>query len=100
MAGVQNALLIARTAEGMQGTAGRWPSNRKITGIITQSAVQGDNKHSALLSLINVTFVGFVGQGSNGLWALEACGKCKTFQGGSTSFTQGLQASREPWTLD
>jgi hypothetical protein len=54
--------------------------------------VQGDPKHSALLSVINVTFVDFTASTGNGqFYALEHCGKCKTFQGGATSFTSGLK---------
>jgi len=45
--------------------------------------VQFNGKHSALTSLVNVTFVGYDGSDStNGFYALEACGKCKTHQVG------------------
>jgi hypothetical protein len=44
-------------------------------------------KHSALASLINVTFVNYTG---GQYYALEACGKCKIYQGGATTFTAGL----------
>jgi hypothetical protein len=36
MAGVQDSLIIARTEAGRQGTAGAWPSNRGVRGLITQ----------------------------------------------------------------
>jgi hypothetical protein len=36
MAGVQNSLIISRTEAGRQGTAGAWPSNRGVRGLITQ----------------------------------------------------------------
>ncbi len=50
-----------------------------MRGVITQSAVQGDSRHNALLSLVDVTLVGYEG---GDYYALEACGKCKTFQVG------------------
>jgi hypothetical protein len=87
MAGLANVLVVARTDVGRQGTAGAWPSPRGVRGVITQSAPMGDSRHSALMSLVNVTFVGFTG---GQLWALEACGKCKAFQGGATTWTAGL----------
>ncbi len=88
MAGLHNATIYARTTSGNRGNAGAWPSNRRVTGIISQSPVQADPNHSALMSLINVTFVDFTG---GQFYALESCGKCKTFQGGATTFTSGLQ---------
>lgn len=36
MAGVEGALVVARTTEGDVGTAGAWNSRREIRGIITQ----------------------------------------------------------------
>lgn len=46
-------------------------------------------KHTALASMINVTFVNYTGA-----WpfrgAIESCGKCKNFQGGATTFTANL----------
>jgi hypothetical protein len=41
------------------------------------------------MSVINVTFVNFTTSDSQ-FKALEACGKCKTFQGGSTTFTRNI----------
>jgi hypothetical protein len=38
---------------------------RPIRGLTTQSAPKGESKHSALMSVINVTFVNFTG-GSEG----------------------------------
>ena len=95
MAGIINATIYARTSSGTgaaAGSAAQWPSGRRVTGLITQSPVKGDSKHSALMSVINVTFVDFSPTTSgSGFSALEACGKCKTFQGGSTAFTSGLK---------
>jgi hypothetical protein len=88
MAGLVNSLVVARSDAGRQGSAGGWPSRRGVRGVITQSAPQGHPKHEALLSLVNVTFVNFTG---GQLWALEACGKCKSFQGGATTWTAGLR---------
>ncbi|KAG2496270.1 hypothetical protein HYH03_005503 [Edaphochlamys debaryana] len=94
MAGITNMTIYARTSTGNVGTAGQWPSGRRVAGIITQSPVLGDPKHSALMAITNVTFVDFsataplVGPEYS---ALEACGKCKTFQGGATTFTSGLK---------
>ncbi|EFJ47175.1 hypothetical protein VOLCADRAFT_92352 [Volvox carteri f. nagariensis] len=86
MAGFQNCTIYAQTSTGMQGTAGQWPSSRRITAIISQSPVQGDSKHSALMSMINMTYVDFTAD-KPGFSVLEACGKCKTYQGGATTFT-------------
>jgi hypothetical protein len=78
-AGVQDSLMVSRTTEGMVGTAGQWPSpGRRIAGIISQSPVLGDSKHSALMSIINVTFQGY--NQNTQFYALESCGKCKEFQ--------------------
>ncbi|GIL53442.1 hypothetical protein Vafri_9024 [Volvox africanus] len=91
MAGLVNATIYARTSVGQRGSAGQWPSCRRVAGVITQSPVLGDSKHSALMSLINVTFVDFKGYDGCTLFsAMEACGKCKTFQGGSTTFTANM----------
>ena len=51
-------------------------------------AVQGHPTHAALLSAINVTFVGFSG---GDYQALEACGKCKHLQGGFHTFFSGIR---------
>ncbi|KAG2432951.1 hypothetical protein HXX76_008679 [Chlamydomonas incerta] len=89
MAGLRDSIIVSRTVGGFVGTAGQWPaSGRKITGIITQSPPLGDPKHSALLSITNVTFVDYTG---GQFFALEGCGKCKTFQGGATSFMKQLR---------
>uniref|UniRef100_A0A383WCP6 Fibrocystin-L n=1 Tax=Tetradesmus obliquus TaxID=3088 RepID=A0A383WCP6_TETOB len=89
MAGVQDSLIISRTEAGRQGTAGAWPSNRGVRGLITQSPPHAHPRHSALMSVINVTFVNFTTSNSQ-FRALEACGKCKNFQGGATTFTRNL----------
>lgn len=88
MAGLSNSLIISRTTVGRQGSAGAWPSSRGIRGVLTQSAPLGDPKHSALLALTNVTLVNFTG---GQFFALEACSKCKTFQGGATTWTAGMK---------
>jgi hypothetical protein len=88
MAGLRNTMLISRTDEGQVGTAGQWPSGRKITGVIMQSPPLGVRRHTALSSLINVTFVDYT---SGQFYALESCGKCKTFQGGATTHTAGIK---------
>ncbi|GIM05166.1 hypothetical protein Vretimale_9611 [Volvox reticuliferus] len=91
MAGLVNATIYARTSVGQHGSAGQWPSCRRVAGVITQSPVLGDSKHSALMSLINVTFIDFKGYDGCTLFsAMEACGKCKTFQGGATTFTANM----------
>jgi len=53
------------------------PSSRGIRGVITQSPILGDWRSTALMSVDNVTFVGFNG---SQFIALEACGKCKSEQ--------------------
>jgi hypothetical protein len=77
IAGIQNALVISRTEVGQRGSAGRWPSGRGIRGVITHSPPLGDPRHTALLSLLNITMVDWAGEQFR---ALEACAKCKTFQ--------------------
>jgi hypothetical protein len=70
-------MIISRTEVGQRGTAGSWPSGRGVRGLLSQSPPLGDGKHSALMSVINVTFVDWTG---GQFYALEACAKCKTFQ--------------------
>ncbi len=65
---------------GRRGTAGQWPSGRAVRGITTQSALQGEYRHSAPMSIINATFVNFTG---GQFYALETCAKCKVDQVGS-----------------
>ena len=93
MAGVFNTLMMPRTAAGNRGTAGQWPSQRKVVGLTTQgppsSLFSGaaPDLQSALMSVVNVTFVNFTGSYS----ALEACGKCKNGEGGATTSVAGLK---------
>eukprot|EP00798_Chlamydomonas_sp_ICE-L_P008885 gene8886-3764_t len=97
MAGIASSIIIARTAEGRIGTAGRWPSaGRKIAAITTQSPIQGHPRHSALLSIMDVTFVGF---SETPYTCLEACGKCKNFQGGAPAFTGGLKFIQDGYPI-
>ncbi|KAG1667228.1 hypothetical protein FOA52_009793 [Chlamydomonas sp. UWO 241] len=89
MAGLRNTMIISRTIEGQVGTAGQWPAcDRRITGVIMQSPPLGVTRHTALASLINVTFVNYT---SGQFHALEHCGKCKNFQGGATTHTAGIK---------
>lgn len=46
MAGFEDCLFIAKTQEGQLGTAGLWPSSRKITGVIMHSTAEFHVKHS------------------------------------------------------
>jgi hypothetical protein len=48
----------------------------------------GFARHSGHMSMLNVTFVGYTG---DQFAALEACGKCKTQQGGATAFSAGFK---------
>lgn len=50
-----------------------------VPPVSPRSPAPGNSKHSALMSVINVTFVGF-SQANSQFRALEACGKCKDFQ--------------------
>jgi hypothetical protein len=54
----------------------------------------GFARHAAHMSVMNVTFVGYTG---GQYVALEACGKCKTFQGGATTHTAGLRFIQQGW---
>ncbi|GAX81123.1 hypothetical protein CEUSTIGMA_g8557.t1 [Chlamydomonas eustigma] len=90
MAGLQNTIIISRTLQGQVGTAGQWPSGRRITGVINQSPPEGSDRHTALSSMINITFVNYTG---GQYLALEACGKCKIYQGGATTHTAGIAFS-------
>ncbi len=74
MAGLFDSLVISKTVEGNVGTAGRWPSGRKITGIIAHSPAEFHVKHTALGALANVTFVNYTNTpGSQFRGALEVC---------------------------
>lgn len=74
MAGLHGALIIARTAQGRTGTAGVWPRpDRRVSGVITQSQPEFEAKHTALMALVNVTFVGY--ETGTQFTVLEACGK-------------------------
>jgi hypothetical protein len=59
-----------------------------VRGINSQSPPMGFARHSGHMSMINVTFVGYVGEQ---FAALEACGKCKAQQGGATAFTAAFK---------
>lgn len=76
MPGLVNSVIVARTDEGMQSTAGWWNYGRGNRGLITQS-------RNSLLQVSNVTFVGY--EEDSEFVALEACGKCKFRQGGVTT---------------
>ena len=99
MVGLSNALLLARTAAGQQGTAGRWPAvGRRIAGIATQSrGGRVESESNSLFSLVNVTFVNYImNSSSNGttsqpFYAFEPCGRCQMYQGGTTTPTAGLR---------
>jgi hypothetical protein len=65
---------VHRTVAGRIGSAGQWPSGRKVTGVITHSPPLGHPKHSALMSILGTTFVDFGGASAN-VYALESCGE-------------------------
>ncbi|KAG1658049.1 hypothetical protein FOA52_004208 [Chlamydomonas sp. UWO 241] len=89
MAGLRNALLVARSDEGSVGSAGAWPQGgRRIVGVVGHSSPKGESKHTALSSLLDVTFVGYSG---GQFMALEACGKCEFSQGGATTQVGGVR---------
>lgn len=59
--------------QGAVGTAGVWPNpGRKITGVIMHSPAEFHPRHTALASLVNVTFMNYTG---GQFYALEFCGK-------------------------
>ena len=66
-----------------------WQNKRGRRGIITQSSPLGESRHSGMLALDSVRFVGF-DESAWGAVALEACGKCKTNQGGFHTYTSNL----------
>ena len=95
-----NTLLLARTAAGQLGTAGRWPaSGRRVAGVATQSrSGVWDTAGCATLAIANVTFVNYtVGGGaaanssSQPFYAFEPCGRCLQYQGGTTTLVSGLR---------
>lgn len=50
-----------------------WPNpGRKITGVIMHSPAEFQPRHTALASLVNVTFMNYTG---GQFYALEFCGK-------------------------
>ncbi|KAJ9512732.1 hypothetical protein QJQ45_019041, partial [Haematococcus lacustris] len=71
MAGLFDSLVVARTVEGQRGTAGVWPSGRKITGVILHSMAEFHVKHTALAAMVNVTFVGYSANNGQFQGALE-----------------------------
>lgn len=46
MSGYEDTVFMYKTAGGQVGTAGQWPSDRKITGVIMHSPAQFHIKHS------------------------------------------------------
>ena len=84
MAGVSNALVIARSVEGRLDGAIDWPSQRDVRGFITSRGT---------MSMDTVKFVGY-GDGQEKL-AFEPCGKCKDFEGGWHTYTANLTFSQE-----
>lgn len=76
MPGMDNSVIVKRSAEGDFSTAGFWDSSRPIRGLITQS-------RSSNLKITNTAFVNFLEDGQG--FALEACAKCKVQQGGVTT---------------
>ncbi len=87
-AGLFNSIVIGQSSAGQEGSAGDWPSRRAVRGVVTASAPAAASRHTALMAVSNVTFVNFTG---GQLYALEACGKCASSEGGSTTVTSGLQ---------
>eukprot|EP00955_Chlamydomonas_euryale_P108343 365843-Chlamydomonas_euryale.AAC.1 len=86
MAGLRNALLVARSDAGTgtaAGSAGAWPRGDTVplAGVVGHSAAAGW-RHTALASLLNVTFVNYTANSQ--FVALEACGKCHEGEGGAT----------------
>ncbi len=89
MAGVFDSTIYGRTPEGAVGTAGRWPSRARVAGIATHFAVQ-----QSALAISNVVFGASYSQPLPAVLApsllpalqdtaLEACGKCWSFQVGN-----------------
>ena len=86
MAGIQTALIVARTALGQVGTAGYWPSSRGIRGIITTSSPQEVIGAGSFMSVTNALLSGWTGSQFVGL---EACATCRPFTGGFATYFQG-----------
>ena len=101
MPGVFNSLLIARTAAGQLGTAGRWPADcatpfrRVMAGVATQHRSDTDVANTALLAVVNVTLVNYSSSGAGGqqqpAYAFEPCARCQAYRGGSTTHVSGLR---------
>ena len=99
MPSLSSALLLARTAAGQIGTAGRWPaSGRRVAGVATQSrAGLGDTAGCGTMAVTNVTFANFTagggaaGNNSQPFYAFEPCGRCLQYQGGTTTLVSGLR---------
>ena len=86
MPGIHGALIVAKSDEGFVGSAGYWPSDRGIRGIISQSPKP--IQFNSMMAIANVTFWGFNG---GQFIALEACGKCKQLQGAVQTYVKGIQ---------
>ncbi len=95
MAGVFDSMVLARTTQG--SAAGVWRSPLRTTGIVTQSAPAGNLRHTALMAIVNVTFVGFTY--ASGSAALEACGKCAFGTGGASTSVAKLRFVQEGMPL-
>ncbi len=92
MPGLFNSVVLSRTAEGNQGTAGVWDTANKVAGINSHSPPMGEPRHTAPMAIVNVTFVNYTG---GQFVALEACGKCKVQQGGATASMAGIKFVQE-----
>lgn len=69
--------------------AEQWQQSRGLRGVITQSSPLGEPRHSGMMALNRVRFVGY-NESQWGPVALEHCGKCKSKQGGFHTYTSNL----------
>ena len=99
--GIFDALVVAKSAQGdLPGVPPdvEWPSERGRRGVITQSSPLGEARHSGMLTLDTVRFVGY-GREQPAV-ALEHCAKCKTMQGGFHTYTSNLSFVNDGCVLE
>jgi len=76
MGGIEGALVVARSLEGQEGTAGRyWNGGRGLRGVITQTAPLGVPVQLSMMQMRDIKLIGWDGPQFR---PLEACGKCKS----------------------
>lgn len=81
-AGIIGAIVVSRTQEGQQGSAGYWPrANRGVRGVLGVSTEVFEQNNDMQIS--NVRFFNYTG---GDYYALEHCPKCKSRYASAATF--------------